>query len=147
MRTITLILIGVALLGLWWWQQDTSEFRLRSFFAGNDSASGFVMVGPGRDLPADMVIIMAPPNCPRPAGQRARELSNLLTEEGIPNMISPRFSLDMSPSDERFSEAVKNMKFVFEKDGPPVVINHMGYPNPPFDKIIAEYSRQTGRTR
>ncbi len=136
MRTTFLLLLAALALAAWnfWLAPDN-----RTKVEGGDSPSGFVVIGPGRGLPADTVIIMAPPNCSSPAGQRARELTRQLSEKGIPNIIRAEFRLDMNPDEGGFAEVARQMKRVFESESPPVLINRMGGANPTLEEIVAEY--------
>ena len=115
---------------------------------GNNSANiepalyekhgSFIMVGPGRDIPEDTVVIIGA-SC----NVRANNLSKELDAKGIPNVIHNSFMLALNPGDDGFMEAAKRMEKVFDKGSPVVFINQMASSNPTTDAIVTEYKRQT----
>ena len=91
----------------------------------------------------DIVIIFAPLNCPREAGQRARALNERLTQLDIPNMITSSYSLRYTDSSDAFKARIQRTAAIMEGEIPAVLINGMGKANPTAEEVAAEYERTT----
>ena len=107
------------------------------------SVNGFIEVVMPDNAKEDIVIIFAPPNCPREAGQRARALNERLTQLDIPNVMSSSYSLRFNESSEAFQAKLKRTAAIMEGEIPAVLINGMGKSNPTAEEVAAEYERTT----
>ena len=107
------------------------------------SVNGFIEVHMPNGAKPDTVMIFAPPNCPREAGQRARELSEALTKQEIPNVLTNRFSLQFTDNSAEFQAKLKRTAAIMEGEIPAVLINGMGRSNPTPEQVAAEYERTT----
>jgi len=107
------------------------------------SVNGFIEVVMPENARQDMVIIFAPPNCPREAGQRARALHERLTKLEIPAEMSSRYSLRFTDNSDAFKARLKRTAAIMEGEIPAVLINGMGKSNPSAAEVAAEYERTT----
>jgi hypothetical protein len=107
------------------------------------SVNGFIDVVMPGNAKEDTVIIFAPANCPREAGQRARELNERLTALDIPNVMSANYSLRFTDDSDAFKAKLKRTAGVMQGDLPAVLINGMGKSNPTAEEVAAEYERTT----
>ena len=107
------------------------------------SVNGFIEVVMPTNAKDDTVIIFAPLNCPREAGQRARALNERLTKLEIPNVISSNYSLRFTDNSEEFRAKLKRTAAIMEGEIPAVLINGMGKSNPTAEQVAAEYERTT----
>lgn len=107
----------------------------------------FVPVMMPNGAKADMVWIFAPKNCPSSAAQRAKRLSEQLTEMNIPNTITSHYRASAVPikDDEalkEFEAIAKSTDFVMRGDIPAVIINGKGQSNPTLEEVVAEYQKR-----
>lgn len=107
------------------------------------SVNGFIDVVMPSNAKEDTVIIFAPANCPREAGQRARELNERLSQLDIPNVMSASYSLRFTDNSDEFKAKLKRTASIMEGDLPAVLINGMGKSNPTAEQVAAEYERTT----
>ena len=105
------------------------------------SASGFVDVAMPSNAKDNTVIIFAPLNCPREAGQRAQALHERLKQLEVPNMMSNSYSLRFTDNSEEFKAKLQRTNAVMQGELPIVLINGMGKPNPTAEEVVAEYER------
>ena len=99
------------------------------------SAQGFVSLPALRNAPAGKVLIFAPDNCPREAGQRATFLEQTLNAEGIPTVRSSSAEFPMA-SDGGPPPAVDK---IMMGTVPIVFVNGRAKNNPQVSEIEAEY--------
>ncbi len=107
------------------------------------SVNGFIDVQMPDNAKPDTVMIFAPPNCPREAGQRARDLSERLTKLEIPNELTGHYGLRFTDNSEEFRARLKRTGAIMEGEIPAVLINGMGRSNPTSEQVAAEYERTT----
>jgi hypothetical protein len=107
------------------------------------SVNGFIEVHMPDNAKPDTVMIFAPPNCPREAGQRARDLSEQLTKLEIPNELTGRYGLRYTDNSEEFRAKLKRTAAIMQGEIPAVLINGMGRSNPTAEQVAAEYERTT----
>src|SRR5258706_7943715 len=95
------------------------------FEKAEKSVNGFIEVHMPDNAKPDTVMIFAPPNCPREAGQRARELSERLTKLEIPNELTGHFGLRFTDNSDAFRAKLKRTATIMEGEIPAVMINGM----------------------
>lgn len=106
------------------------------------SRNGFVALPAAADmagLPA--VLVFAPQNCPREAGQRADSLVADLGRSGIPVSRSDHLSLSLDGGNPA---AVERLSAVMNGEIPIVFVNGRAKANPTPMEVVAEY-RDGGR--
>ncbi len=142
MRWLTILLIAAGLAGAYnWWSKRTPANDIAPAAA---EAGGFVSVEMPSGTPRNMVLVLAPPNCPSEQAQRAEALIRELTDMGIPVTRGSSFSFDIeNPSAEQMA-AVDRTVAVFKQGAPAVFINGMGMSNPTTSQVVAVY-RSTRR--
>jgi hypothetical protein len=107
------------------------------------SVNGFIEVHMPDNAKQDTVMIFAPPNCPREAGQRARALQERLAKLEIPAEMTNRFSLRFTDNSPEFRAKLERTAAIMEGEIPAVLINGMGKSNPTAEEVAAEYERTT----
>lgn len=138
MRPLRLILI-VAALGfayhLW------GEYRENSAMKAVMSPNGFLPVPMPPNTEPGTVLVFAPLNCPREAAQRARALSQELTQLGIRNVQTSHYpAMSFEPNPETLA-SFKRLNKVMTGEIPIALINGMGKANPSVADVVAEYAR------
>ncbi|MDE1462498.1 hypothetical protein [Spartinivicinus poritis] len=93
------------------------------------------VVMPNETIP-NHVMILAPLNCPEEEGRRAQELSEQLTQLGIPNKIIDSVSF-RSTQEQKIKQTVK----LLNSKVPVVLFNELGQSNPSTDMVVATYVR------
>lgn len=141
MRWLTILLIAAGLAGAYNWWNKRAPADDTPLVA---EAGGFVPVEMPGGTPRNMVLVLAPPNCPSEQAQRAEALIRELTDMGIPVTRGSSFSFDIeNPSAEQMA-AVDRTVAVFKQGAPAVFINGMGMSNPSTSQVVAVY-RSTRR--
>ncbi len=87
------------------------------------------------------VIVFAPANCPKAAGQRADDMMSRLASSGIPatRARDANFSTEgMSP------QAIQDLNSVMAGTLPAVFVNGTGKANPSVEEVLAQYRRTKG---
>ncbi len=82
------------------------------------------------------VIVFAPPNCPKEAGQRADELMRRLADRGIPSVRSSSANFTFPNPDPVVMAQVQR---VMGGELPVVFVNGTGKSNPSFDDVAVQY--------
>ena len=136
MRWMTLLLIVAALAGgyNWWSKRAPSTDMTAAAEAG-----GFIPVEMPSGTPRNMVLVLAPPNCPSEEAQRAETLIRELTDIGIPVRRGDSFSFDLTNPTAEQRAAVDRTVAVFKQGAPAVFINGMGMSNPSTSQVLAIY--------
>lgn len=132
-----LIVVAAAGYGYHWWQQHQVTEQTRAL----TSANGFVSTATPSQAQRNVVLILAPVNCPSEAAQRADALAARLTQQGVPNQRSSNFSLNIDNPNAEQRAAVDRAVVVLNGEIPAVFINGMGKSNPSADEVLAEYRR------
>lgn len=132
-----LIIIGLLGYGHHWWNARTAAARE----ARATSPAGFVSAAMPDGAQANMVIILAPQNCPSAAAQRADALASQLTQAGIPNTRSHSYSSSMVDPTQEQQAAAQRAVTVINGEVPTVFMNGMAKANPSFDEVVSEYRR------
>ncbi len=138
MTRLAQLLLILALVGggyQWWKSHERASFERKVLASANHN--GFVPVEMPDGAPANTVVILAPLNCPREAGQRAEALAKRLTEMGIPNLKTNHYSVQ-DVRLERF-DALNRTAVILRGEIPIVMINGRGKANPTIDQVTAEY--------
>lgn len=133
-----LILLGAAGLGWHVWQERRAGEQLA---AARSPTTGFVSTAMPSAARTNVVLILAPVNCPSEAAQRADALASELTRRGIPNQRGDSFSLSMNDPSAEERAAGERAVAVLNGEIPAVFINGMGKANPTADEVAAEFSR------
>ena len=138
MRLLTILVLVTALFGGYRWWQDRGEDEDLSAIA---SPNGFVPVEMPGGVPRNVVLILAPPNCPSEQAQRTEALASHLSREGIPVRRDSGFSFDVAdPSAEQRAGIDRAVK-VFQQGAPAVFVNGMAMSDPTPTQAAAEYRR------
>lgn len=141
MRWWTLLLVVAGLAGAYnWWSKraPTADIAVEA------EAGGFIPVEMPSGIPRNMVLVLAPPNCPSEQAQRAEALIRELTDIGIPVKRGSSFSFDLENPSREQRAAVDRTVAVFKQGAPAVFINGMGMSNPSTSQVVAVY-RSTRR--
>lgn len=135
------LLLLVGALGLGWhlWQEHKSDKQMAEARSG--SAAGFMTTAMPSVARHNVVLILAPVDCPSEAAQRADALASELTRRGIPNERSSSFSLSMDNPSAEQRAAIDRAVAVLNGEIPAVFINGMGKSNPSADDVAAEFQR------
>ena len=137
------LLIIVALIGggvhLWRKHQEAQAF------AAVTSPNGFLPVLMPDGAVPNKVLVFAPLNCPREGAQRARALSQDLTNRGISNALTDRYSLAAVSPGPDTAAAVKRTSAVMSGELPIVLVNGMGKANPSTAEVVAELAQTQER--
>lgn len=142
MRLLTLLLLVAGLFGGYRWWQDRSGADL----AVGASPNGFVPVEMPDGLARNVVLILAPPNCPSEQAQRSEALARQLAHEGIPVRRGSSFSFAVANPTAEQRAGIDRAVQVFQRGAPAVFMNGMAMSDPTPAQAIAEY-RRTRRTR
>ena len=95
---------------------------------------GFVALSAPHNAPADKVFIVAPANCPKPAGRRADALERSLTRAGVPYVRTDRANFSYTtPVEDALRETV------MQGEWPIVFIASHVKNSPDATDIISEY--------
>ena len=142
MRVIVklLFLAGLAYFGHYMWNKTQAD---RAALAAEQGASesGFVRTGNLDESVPNVVLVLAPENCPSAEAQRALALDAELTRRHIPHTMGASMGIsDDNPTEESVAEHNRAMA-VFQQGAPAVYINGMGKSNPTADEVVAEYQR------
>ncbi|MCG8275978.1 hypothetical protein [Stenotrophomonas sp. NLF4-10] len=141
MRWWTLLLVAAGLAGACnWWSKRAPAADI----AVAAEADGFIPVEMPSGIPRNMVLVLAPPNCPSEQAQRAEALIRELTDIGIPVKRGSSFSFDLENPSREQRAAVDRTVAVFKQGAPAVFINGMGMSNPSTSQVVAVY-RSTRR--
>lgn len=132
-----LILLGLLGLGVHLW----NTYREAREFQAITSSNGFLPVPMPEDARPNTVLLFAPINCPREGAQRAEALSRHLTELGISNVRTSRYSAATFTGSEDQIRAFKRLNKVMTGEIPIALINGMGKANPSLDELVSEYKR------
>jgi uncharacterized membrane protein len=109
------------------------------------SSQGFVELPRIRDAQPDQVLIVAPQNCPREAGQRAGALEQALNREGIPAVRTANVAFPVSgQADAKGPPALVDQIMMGEL--PIVIINGRAKNNPGLASVEAEYRSSRGHS-
>ncbi|MGH8288024.1 MAG: hypothetical protein ACREV7_03225 [Steroidobacteraceae bacterium] len=130
-----LISTGALLLGVHVWHSHQHAVFNRQLEAMAD-VNGFVPVAAPIGARADMVVILAPLNCPRAGAQRAAALAKYLTRHGIPNVRSAQYSVAGAGADATLMKATAT---IATGTLPVVLLNGRGEDNPAPWQVAAEY--------
>ena len=136
MRLLTILVLVAALFGAYRWWQDRGEGEDLSAIA---SPNGFVPVEMPGGVPRNVVLILAPPNCPSEQAQRSEALASHLSREGIPVRRDSGFSFDVADPSAEQRAGIDRAVEVFKRGAPAVYVNGMGMSNPSAAQAIAEY--------
>jgi hypothetical protein len=133
-----LLILGVVLIGAatYWWNGRVDM--------GKPSVNGFIAVTMPDGAAPNTVVIFAPLNCPSDAAQRAAQLSEELTRQGIPNVRSNSFSADLVDPTREQRVGLERAVVVMNGAIPAVFVNGMARANPTADQVAAEYQRTKG---
>jgi hypothetical protein len=115
-------------------QRALAEHRLT---AAAD-ASGFVPVLMAEGAPRDVVLILAPVNCPSAAAQQAHSIETKLNELGIRNQRTNSYALRPTPDNRA---EIDQTALVLNGGAPVVIINGRGKAHPTPEEVLAEYRR------
>lgn len=142
MRILTALLLACALYGGYQWWQD------RGVAAAGAAASenGFIPVEMPGGAARNVVLVLAPRNCPSEQARRTDVLVQELERAGIPVARGDSFSFDVENPDAGQVAAIRRTVEVFKRGAPAVYVNGMGMSNPTAAQAIAEY-RATRRGR
>ncbi len=137
MRLLMMLMLAAALFGGYRWWQDRDGADLTAMASPN----GFVPVEMPGGVPRNVVLVLAPPNCPSEQAQRTEALVAHLSREGIAVRRDSGFSFDvMDPSAEQRAGIDRAVE-VFKRGAPAVFVNGMAMSDPTPAQTIAEYRR------
>ena len=133
------LLVIVALIagGMHWWNQRRDEKAMQALATPN----GFLPVPMPDGTPANTVLVFAPLNCPREGAQRAKALTESLTDLGIPVMKTDHYGAQVFEPNLETEAAFKRLNVVMTGEIPIVLVNGMGKANPSADEVVAEFRR------
>lgn len=138
MRLATLVVFAAALYGGYQWWQGRGHDDVAAAVA---SANGFVPVEMPSGVPHNLVLVLAPPNCPSEQAQRAEALVAQLSREGIPVRRGSGFSFDVADPNAEQRAGIDRAVQVFQRGAPAVFVNGMAMSDPTPAQAIAEYRR------
>ena len=142
MRFLKLLLVACMAVGVYHYVQTHHKAPAAQAATPNPapdvSAQGFVALPPLQGAQPNKVMIIAPENCPKEAGQRAGFLEQALASEGIPasRTASVQFGL---PMDGDTAGIKASLDKVMMGELPIVVINGRAKNNPQMSEIEAEF--------
>ncbi|WP_101926482.1 MULTISPECIES: hypothetical protein [Luteimonas] len=137
MRILTLVLLAAACYGgFQWWQERRADDALATA-----SPNGFVPVEMPSGVPGDVVLVLAPPNCPSDQAQRAETLIAELGRAGIPVRRGSGFSFSVDDPSAEQRAGIDRAVAVFQRGAPAVFVNGMAMSDPSPLQTIAEYRR------
>ena len=138
MRFLLIVALAAAGYGGYqWWQQRGGDTDAPA----TASANGFVPVLMPSGVPRNVVLILAPPNCPSDEAQRSEALVAALERSGIPVRRGSGFSFDLEAPTAEQRAGVDRAIQVFKRGAPAVYVNGMAMSNPSPAQAIAEYQR------
>jgi len=137
MRVFTLILLVAGLAGGYHWWHGRSAQAATS--AGN--ANGFVAVQMPDGANRNVVLVLAPRNCPSAQAQRAEALVAGLEQQGIPVVKGDSMSFDIENPTSEQQAGVERAVAVFNEGAPAVFIDGMAMSNPTTAQAASEYRR------
>lgn len=135
--------LGVAGASYHTWQaHQTARFQQAQLAAqGGASPFGFLPVQMPEGASRNVVLILAPLNCPSKGAQRADALAKALDSMGIPNRRSNAFSANIPHPDATQLANLRQSASILGGDIPAVFVNGMGKSNPTAEEIAGEFQR------
>ena len=130
-----LFVVAVIAVAYNWWTNRQDQQSL----AAMTSPNGFVPVPMPSQAKTGNILIFAPDNCPREGAQRAEALHQALTELGINNVRTSRYSSQSFANTAEARAAYERLNHVMTGEIPIVLVNGMGKANPTLDEVVAEY--------
>lgn len=137
MRLLAILAMAAALFGGFRWWQDRGGEDLPASAGPN----GFVPVEMPGGVPRNVVLILAPPNCPSGQAQRSEALASHLAREGIPVRRGSGFSFDVADPSAEQRAGIDRAVQVFQRGAPAVFVNGMAMSDPTPAQAVAEYRR------
>ena len=135
MKATALVLVGVLCLAIWWKSGHRREGAPAPNLPEDSlSATGWVVTGPPNGTDPNQVVIVAAPNCPRPAARRAAELAEQLAAQQIPCIQTGTVEFTFTTDAE-----VEQMNKVMNAGAPMVFVNRKVKSNPTLVEVVAEY--------
>lgn len=98
--------------------------------------TGFVSMPLPDNAPANKILVIAPPNCPKAAGVRASSLVSQLRSAGIPCELTGNIRFTVATEAE-----AKRLNSLMNSTLPLVFIRGKARSNPPLADVIAEYRK------
>lgn len=144
MRPIVVVLLAAAAFGGWRWHQDRATDPMAAFASTTASPNGFVSAAMPEGIGRNVVLVLAPPNCPSDQAVRADALVQALSRAGVPVQRGSGFSFDVANPDAAQVAAMDRSVAVFRQGAPAVFVNGMAMSNPSPEQAIAEYRRTRG---
>ncbi|MCD9026839.1 hypothetical protein LDO26_01230 [Luteimonas sp. BDR2-5] len=137
MRVLVLLMLACTLFGAYKWWADKSETGV----AAVASANGFVPVEIPGSVARNVVLVLAPPNCPSDQAQRTEALVHGLSREGVPVVRGSSFSFEVTNPTSEQKAGIDRAVEVFKRGAPAVFVNGMAMSNPTLHQTLAEYRR------
>jgi hypothetical protein len=139
MRMLTVLLLAAGLYGGYqWWQGRDGGVGGAPVVA---SPNGFVPVEMPSGVPNNVVLILAPPNCPSEQARRSEALAQRLVSEGIQVRRDSGFSFDVDNPSAEQRAGIQRAVQVFKQGAPAVFVNGMAMSNPTPAQAVDEYRR------
>lgn len=141
MRILALLLLICALFGAhqWWHGRSAGSMAVTA------SPNGFVPVEMPGGATRNVVLVLAPPNCPSDEAQRTEALVAALSREGIPVARGSSFSFNVADPTAEQVAGIDRAVEVFKLGAPAVYVNGMAMSNPTAAQTVAEYRRTRGQ--
>ena len=141
MRVLLWLALAASLYGGYqWWTGRAPAVDLHT----GASPNGFVPVVMPEGAARNVVLILAPPNCPSEQAQRSEALAGQLARAGIPVRRGDSMFFDVANPSAEERAGVDRAVQVFKLGAPAVFINGMAMSNPTPEQAIREYRRTRG---
>ncbi len=141
MRLLKLLLLVAVLFGGYkWWQGREAE----QAFAASAGPNGFVPVEMPSGAKRNVVLVLAPANCPSEQAQRTEALVAALASAGVPVARGTGFSFEVDNPSAEQRAGIDRAVEVFRRGAPTVFVNGMAMSNPSAAQTVAEYRRTRG---
>lgn len=120
-----------------WWKGHQASTSMKEV----SSDTGFVKTVMVDGATRNVVLILAPPNCPSEQAQRATRLAARLSAMGIPYVLGSSFTISGNDASDEARAGVDRAVAVFQQGAPAVFINDMAKSNPSAEEVASEYKK------
>lgn len=136
MRLLKIVVVLAVLFGVYRWWDGRSRAELEEM-----ASLDFVPVEMPEGASRNVVLVLAPPNCPSDEAARAQALVQHLTEQGIPVAKGSSMSFDITNPTAEQRAGVDRAVAVFNRGAPAVFVNGMAMSNPTPAQAVDAYRR------
>lgn len=144
MRIVLWLALAASLYGGWQWWQKRSDNAAIAAIGAEPGPNGFVPAAMPAGTPRNVVLVLAPRNCPSEQAQRSEALLAALERDGIPVRRGNSIEFEAIDPTREDQAAIRRSIEVFKRGAPAVFVNGMAMSNPTPEQAIREYRRTRG---